>query len=305
MIAAISDLIAQVVVYTTIYALVALGIVISGRTGIFNISGEGVMLVSASIGYMTAISTQNWVLGFAFAAVVGGIFGLVLIIIHEKLGVDQFILGIALIILGSALADLSYKIVFAAQLQIARAPSITHISIPLLSSVPIIGGFFDQNVVTYFMYVATFSTYRFFYGTKRGIEVRAIGENPRAADVVGIRVREYRVLASIIGGMFMGIGGAYLPMAITGSYSYQMTAGRGFMAIGIAIFASWKPQRVFISSFIFSIFEVLAPRLELFFPEMPYQFFLMLPFVGVLFIMAIFKKHIEFPAALGEPYSRE
>jgi simple sugar transport system permease protein len=84
MIAAISDLIAQVVVYTTIYALVALGIVISGRAGIFNISGEGVMLVSASIGYMTAISTQNWVLGFAFAAVVGGIFGLVLIIIHEN-----------------------------------------------------------------------------------------------------------------------------------------------------------------------------------------------------------------------------
>ena len=305
MMTVVTNLVAQVVLYTTVYALVVLGIIIGGRAGIFNISGEGIMLLSASTGYMAAISTQNWLIGFVVGAFAGGCLGLILILIHEKLKVDQFILGICLFILGSALADLFYKIMFAAKVRVQRAPLIPHISVPLLSKIPIIGGFFDQNALTFFMYLSVFATYWFFYKTKKGIDVRAIGESPKAADVVGINVRGYRILATVVGAVLMGLGGAYLPMAVTGSYSYQMTAGRGFMAIGIAIFANWKPQRVFVSSFVFAIFEVFAPQLQLLFPKMPFQFFLMLPFVGILVIMAIFKKNIEFPAALGDPYSRE
>jgi len=301
----ITNLVAQIVLYTTVYALVVLGVIVGGRAGIFNISGEGIMLFSASTGYIAATLTQNWLIGFIAGAFVGAILGLLLVLIHEKLKVDQFILGICFIILGSALADLFYKIMFAAQLQIKRAPLVPHLSVPFLSEIPIISGFFSQNVITFFMYLSVFSTYWFFYRTKRGIEVRAIGESPKAADVVGIRVREYRILATVIGAGLIGLGGAYLPMAVTGSYSYQMTAGRGFMAIGIAIFANWRPQRAFASSFIFAIFEVFAPQLQLFFPKMPFQFFLMLPFIGILVIMAIFKKSIEFPTAIGEPYSRE
>jgi len=156
MMAAITNLVAQVVLYTTVYALVVLGIIIGGRAGIFNISGEGIMLLSASTGYMAAISTENWLIGFVVGAFAGGCLGLVLILIHEKLKVDQFILGICLFILGSALADLFYKIMFGAQLLVKRAPLIPHLSVPLLSEVPIIGGFFDQNVVTYFMYLSVF-----------------------------------------------------------------------------------------------------------------------------------------------------
>lgn len=305
MIATLSEIISQIVLYTTIYALASLGIILSGRTGIFNIAGEGIMLFAASVSYMSALTTQSWVVGFLAGAAAGGLLGLALIFIHEQLKVDQFILGISIIILGSALADLLYKLWFGAQLMVQRAPEVPVIAIPLLSKIPLIRGFFRQNVITFFMYVSLFASYFLYYHTKKGLEIRAIGENPKSADVVGINVFKYRYLTTIIGAVFLGIGGAYLPMILTGSYSFELTAGRGYMAIGIAIFANWRPQRVLVSAFIFAAFEVLAPQLQIFFPALPYEFFLLLPFLAVLVIMAIFRRRIEFPAALGDPYSRE
>ncbi len=305
MIATISEIISQIVLYTTIYALVVLGIILSGRAGIFNIAGEGIMLFAASVAYMSSLTTHSWIVGFLAGAAAGGFLGLILIFLHERMKVDQFILGISIVILGAALADLLYKLWFGTQLMVQRAPSVPVVAIPLLSRIPLIRGFFHQNVITYFMYVSLFAAYYFYYRTKKGLEIRAIGENPKSADVVGIDVFKYRYLTTVIGAVFMGIAGAYLPMILTGSYSFEMTAGRGYMAIGIAIFANWRPQRVLASAFIFATFEVLAPQLQIFFPGLPYEFFLLLPFLAILIIMAILRKRIEFPAALGDPYSRE
>jgi ABC-type uncharacterized transport system permease subunit len=305
MIETLSEIITQIVLYTTIYGLIVVGIVISGRTGIFNIAGEGIMLFSASVSYMFALTTGSWLIGFLTGALAGGLLGLLFILLHEKLKVDQFILGIAVIILGAALADLLYKLWFGTKLIVERAPVVPVLQIPILGKIPFIKGFFNQNVITYFMYLCLFLTSWIYYGTKKGLEIRSIGESPKSADVVGIKVLKYRILTTVIGSMFMGVAGAYLPMILTGSYSFELTAGRGFMAIGIAIFSNWRPQRIFISSFIFAAFEVFAPQLQLYFPAFPFEFFLMMPFVGILIIMAIFKKHIEFPAAIGEPYSRE
>ncbi len=305
MIGTISSIVSQIVLYTTIYALAVLGIVIGGRTGVFNIAGEGIMIFAASLGYMFSLTANSWLVGFLVGALAGGLLGFLLIFIHDRLKVDQFILGISIIILGAALADLLYKIWFGTQLMVQRAPVVPVLAVPLLSKIPIVGGFFNQNVATYFMYGSLFVTYRIFYKTKRGLEIRSIGENPKAADVVGIDVFKYRFLTTVVGAMFLGIAGAYLPLILTGSYSFELTAGRGFMAIGIAIFANWRPQRIFVSSFIFATFEVLAPQLQILFPALPYEFFLLLPFVGILVIMAIFRKRIEFPGALGDPYSRE
>jgi len=130
---------------------------------------------------------------------------------------------------------------------------------------------------TLYIYAAMsnlFVAYYIFYKTKKGLEICSIGENPKSADVVGIDVFKYRFLSTIVGAMFLGIAGAYLPLILTGSYSFKLTAGRGYMAIGIAIFANWRPQRIFLSSFIFVTFEVMAPQLQIFFPSLPYEFFL-------------------------------
>ena len=301
----LNNFVTQTMVYTTVYTLVALGIVIAGRTGIFNVSGEGVMLAAASSGFVTAYLTGNWFLGFLVGALMGAAFGLMLAFIHETFKVNQFILGISLVILGGGLSDLIYKIVIGVRLSAPEAPPTPVVRIPVISNIPIISGFFNQDVIVYFMYAATIVAYWFFYKTKIGLETRAIGENPKAADVVGVNVVRRRYLATIIGSALIGVAGAYLPIAITGTYSPDISAGRGFMAIGIAIFASWKPQRAILGGFLFAAIEVISYQLQLISGNIPYQFFLMLPFVSVLIIMMIFRKQVEFPASVGKPYSRE
>ena len=301
----ITSFISSVLVYTTVYTLASLGILISGRTGIFNVAGEGIMLASASAGFLAAFISGNWFVGFLVGALVGAAFGLILVFIHETFKVNQFILGICLVIFGSGLSDLIYKLVVGVRLSAPIAPDTPEVVIPLLSKIPVLSGFINQDIIVYFMYGAVIISWWFFYKTKIGLETRAIGENPKAADVVGINVSRRRYLSTIIGSALIGVAGAYLTIAITKTYSPDISAGRGFMAIGIAIFASWKPQRAIIGGFIFAFIEVFAFQLQILSDKIPYQFFLMLPFVSVLVIMVIYRKHIEFPASVGKPYSRE
>jgi general nucleoside transport system permease protein len=301
----ITSFISSVLVYTTVYTLASLGILISGRTGIFNVAGEGIMLASASAGFLAAFISGNWFVGFLVGALVGAVFGFILVFVHETFKVNQFILGICLVIFGSGLSDLIYKLVVGVRLSAPIAPDTPEIIIPLLSKIPVLAGFINQDIIVYFMYGAVIISWWFFYKTKIGLETRAIGENPKAADVVGINVSRRRYLSTIIGSALIGVAGAYLTIAITKTYSPDISAGRGFMAIGIAIFASWKPQRAIIGGFIFAFIEVFAFQLQILSDNIPYQFFLMLPFVSVLVIMVIYRKHIEFPASVGKPYSRE
>ncbi len=301
----VTSFIGQIITYTTIYTLVSLGIVIAGRTGIFNVSAEGVMLASASLGFITANLTGSWIVGFLAGAALGAVFGLILAFIHETFKVNQFILGISLVIFGGGLSDLLYKAIMGVRLQAPTAPKTPDILIPLLSKVPILAGLINHDVVVYFMYASVIASWWYFYRTKAGLATRAIGENPRAADVVGVNVVLRRYLATIIGSALMGIAGAYIPIVITETYSPNISAGRGFMAIGIAIFASWKPQRAILGGFLFAAIEVVSFQLQLISNKIPYQFFLMLPFLSVLVIMMVFGKRIEFPASVGKPYSRE
>lgn len=301
----ITSFIESVMVYTTVYTLASLGVLISGRTGVFNVAGEGIMLASASAGFLAAFISGSWFVGFLAGALMGAFFGLILVFVHETFKVNQFILGICLVIFGSGLSDLIYKLVIGVRLSAPIAPDTPEVIIPFLSKIPIISGFLNHDVIVYFMYVTVLIAWWFFYRTKIGLETRAIGENPKAADVVGINVSMRRYLSTIIGSSLIGIAGAYLTIAITKTYSPDISAGRGFMAIGIAIFASWKPQRAIIGGFIFALIEVMSFQLQIMSDKIPYQFFLMLPFISVLVIMIVFRKHIEFPASVGKPYSRE
>ncbi len=303
--ASLNSFITQTFTYATIYTLTSLGIVIGGRAGIFNIAGEGIMLASASVGFVAAYFSGNWILGFIAGALLGAVLGLILVFIHETFQVNQFILGISLIILGTGLSDLIYNTAIGITLVAPKAPPIPVINLPVISKIPIFVGVFHQDIIVYFMYLAVGFSFWFYYCTKIGLEIRAIGENPKAADVSGINVIRIRYLATIAGAALMGISGAYLPIAITGTYSTGMAAGRGFMAIGIAIFASWKPHRALLGGVLFAGIEVMSFIMQRMHTGIPYQFFLMLPFISVLVVMIIFKRQVEFPASLGKPYSRE
>jgi simple sugar transport system permease protein len=263
------------------------------------------MLASASAGFIAANLSGSWLVGFAAGALMGLALGALLAAVHEAFKVNQFILGIVLVILGSGLSDLLYKIVMGVRLDAPRAPATPVLAVPLLADVPLLRAFLRQNAVVFFMYATCAAAWWFFYRTRLGLETRAIGENPRAADVVGVNVALRRLAATAIGSLLIGVAGAYIPLVITQSYSPGIAAGRGFMAIGIAIFASWRPQRALVGGLLFSAVEVLSFQLQILSGRIPYQFFLMLPFVSVLVVMVVFRKRIEFPAALGRPYGRE
>ena len=188
----ITSFIESVMVYTTVYTLSSLGVLISGRTGIFNVAGEGIMLASASAGFLAAFISGSWLVGFLAGALMGAFFGLILAFVHETFKVNQFILGICLVIFGSGLSDLIYKLVVGVRLSAPIAPDTPEVIIPLLSKLPVISGFLNHDVIVYFMYLVTLTAWWFFYRTKIGLETRAIGENPKAADVVGINVSRRR-----------------------------------------------------------------------------------------------------------------
>ena len=301
----VTSILTQIMTYATVYTLASLGIVISGRTGVFNVAGEGIMLAGASAGFLVAFLTGSSLVGFAAGAAMGALFGALLVTIHELFKINQFILGISLVILGSGLSDLLYKLVLGVRLQAPVAPATGRVVIPGVSQIPIISAVFTHDLVVYFMYAAVLISWWYLYRTKHGLATRAIGENPRAADVVGVRVTRRRVVATVVGAALIGIAGAYLPIVIIETYSPDIAAGRGFMAIGIAIFASWKPQRAFLGGFLFAAIEVLSFQLQIASDRIPFQFFLMLPFIAVLVVMVVFKRTIEFPASVGKPYRRE
>jgi simple sugar transport system permease protein len=235
----------------------------------------------------------------------GGTIGAIFIYIHETFKINQFLLGVIFFILGMGLSDLIYKLVIGVTLVPPIAPATPVVDAPFLSNIPIVSGFLRQNVIVYFMYVSICIAWWFYYKTKIGLETRAIGEDPKAADVVGVNVLKRRYLATIVGSSLIGVAGAYLPIVVINTYSTNIAGGRGFMAIGIAIFASWKPQRALLGGLLFAAVEVLSFKLQIMAENIPYQLFLMLPFITVLIVMMLFKKSIEFPASVGKPYSRE
>ena len=300
---ALDEIVRSIVTYMPIYTLSSLGIVIGGRAGIFNISGEGAMMAAASAGYLSAVFTGNWYFGFLISMAMGALFGLLLEFLHEEMKVNQFIAGIALVIFGTGLSDFIYKLVVGIKFYIPDAPSAPELKI--MPDVPILSAFFNQNIVVYFTYISVVAAYYIMYRTRIGIEHRAVGEDPRAADVVGINVKMVRYLATIIGSAFIGAAGGYLPLVITGTYTPGIASGRGFIAVGIAIFASWRPERTFLGAILFATIEAIALQMQVSEIGVPYQFLLMLPFVSLLLVMAFFKGKIEHPASLGKPYSRE
>ncbi len=301
----LTNLLFQIILYATIYTIASLGIVISGRAGIFNVAAEGIMLAAASTGFIAAFFTGSALAGFAVGALTGALFGFLLAFIHDHFRVNQFILGICLVILGSGAADLLYKMIMGVRLDAPTAPPTPVWSVPFLSKVPILSALFSANAIVWFMYAATLVAWWFFYRTQMGLETRAIGENPKSADVTGVKVRLVRLLATVVGSALIGIAGTYIPMVITETYTPDITAGRGFMAVGIAIFAGWKPQRAILGGLLFSAIEVLSFQLQMLSIAVPYQVFLMLPFLAVLAVMVIFRKTIEYPASIGKPYFRE
>ena len=288
------------------YVLASQGTMLGGRTGIFNVAQEGIMLVGASVGFLAAYLSNSLLVGVLAATLVGGVFGLALAYFTTTLRMNQFVIGLALFFIGLALSTLLFKFAIGVTLRPPLVPTLPNIAIPGLAQIPFLGEvLFDQNWLVYFTFIVSAFLYYLLYQTSFGLELRAVGENPKAADSLGVNVTLLRYGTAIAGGMLMGIAGAYLPMVYTGTFTEGIVQGRGWLAIALTFFGGWRPDFIFLGALFFAGVEVLALRVQVIGSVVPYQILLMLPYIATILVMMPAFKGVRAPAFLGQNYDRE
>ncbi|MEW5958479.1 MAG: ABC transporter permease [Chloroflexota bacterium] len=288
------------------YILASQGTMLGGRTGLFNVSQEGIMLLGASLAFLGTYLYGSMAYGLLLAVLAGGLFGLALAYFTTTLKMNQFVIGLALFFIGLGLSTLFPKFIIGVTLQPPLINTLNDVPIPLLSRIPILGEIlFSQNWLVYFSILLSIFLYYFLYKTSWGLELRAVGENPKAADSLGVNVTRMRYVTAVIGGMLMGLAGAYLPLAYTGTFTEGMVGGRGWIAIALTFFGGWSPHLILLGSLFFAGVDVLGLKAQIGGFGVPYQFLLMLPYVATILVMVFAFRLVRVPAFLGQNYDRE
>lgn len=285
----------------------ALGEILSEQAGVLNLGVEGMMLVGAVTGFMITLQTDNQWLGLAAAIVAGGLMALIHAFLTISLRANQVVSGLALTIFGTGLSGYLGQSLIGKPLLATFKP----VSIPVLSQIPLVGAsLFQHDLLVYLGYVLVAVCWFMLYRTKTGLKIRAVGENPGAADAAGINVASIRYLCVILGGMLAGVGGAYLSLAYAPSWLENMTAGRGWIAVALVIFATWNPTKAFLGGWLFGVVDVLGFHLQTLGITVSSFFLKMLPYIVTIIVLIIVsretkKRHVAAPSALGIPYNRE
>jgi simple sugar transport system permease protein len=288
------------------FVLAGQGTMLGGRTGVFNVSQEGIMLVGASLGFLVSYFSGSIFLGVIVAMLVGGVFGLALAYFTTSLKMNQFVIGLSLFFIGLGVSTLLPKLILGITLKPPLIPTLKNISIPVLSQIPFIGPIlFNQNILVYVSILVSIGLWYFLYRTQKGLELRSVGEYPMTADSLGINTTKMRYWSTIIGGMLIGMAGAYLPMVYAGTFTEGMTMGRGWLAIALTFFGGWSPLPILFGSLFFSAVEVLAFRVQVIGIALPYQILQMLPYVATILVMIFTFKRSRVPGFLGKNYDRE
>ncbi|MEM8529470.1 MAG: ABC transporter permease [Chloroflexota bacterium] len=288
----------------------ALAGIMCERSGIINIGIEGMMLISAFMGFMFSVWTGNLLLAVTGAVLVGGIVGLMHAAMSISLKVDQIISGTVINIMAVGFTGYFY------QQGLTTEGKLTSIRIPLLADIPIIGPvFFDNPPITYAALGLVIGVHVLLYHTRWGLRTRAIGEHPGAADTVGIRVNRMRYANVIIGGMLAGLAGAFLTLEAVGTFERGMTNGRGFVSLAVMIFGKWTPFGAWGGALLFGFANGLQTQIQFlqnqlpdwlaWVGQIPTQFIGMLPYVLTIVVLAGFVGRARPPAAIGKTYEKE
>lgn len=303
----------------TILLFATIGGILTERSGVMNLGVEGMMLMGAMSAFSVAVKTGNPWLGLVVAMLVAGLLSQIHAFITITLQADQVVSGLALSFLGTGIS-----LVLGEGLSKAGAISLLpSYTIPLLAQIPILGPIFftNQSIMVYIGYILIPLTWYYINRTRPGMHLRAIGEFPSAADAVGINVYRLRYFYVFVGGMLAGLAGATISLAISpGWFSELTTAGQGWIAIGLVIFAQWDPIRAAVGSYAFGalrrlILDIQGPTLLFglanpFYYNPYWGFFLqMLPYAFTVIVLVIgsreaMRKRLGTPAALGVPYIR-
>ncbi|MBK9738049.1 MAG: ABC transporter permease [Actinobacteria bacterium] len=300
----ISMLVATVARCTPI-ALGALSGILCERSGVVNIGIEGMLLGGAFTGVVMGSLLGGWV-GLLAATLTGGVLALLLAVLAVNFRVDQIIIGVVINILVLGLTSFLTSQVLVKSPELNDAPIFPAIKIPVLADIPIIGPmFFNQTVIVYGMYVLVGSVTYLLFRTRWGLRTRAVGENPKAADSLGVSVAKVRYLAVIYGGMVGGFAGAWFTLGTVGRFDEGLTGGRGFIGLAAMIFGAWNPIGAFGAALIFGFSESLEEKFALLDTPIPTEFLAMAPYLVTIVVVAGLVGRARPPAADGVPYEKE
>ena len=287
----------------TVLAFAALGLLINERAGIVNLGAEGMMLVAAVAGYATAFHTGSDGLAFVGGAAAGAVLAAAFGVLVIWLNTNQYAAGLALSLFGagfSAFVGIRYT-----QAKLTERP---RFDIPFLSDLPFVGpAFFRQHPMVYIAVALTVALAWFLYRSRAGLVLRAIGESPESAHALGYPVRRIRLLAVMVGGALCGLSGAYISVVYTPLWVEGMVAGKGWIALALTTFATWRPARVLLGAYLFGGVTMLQFFLQGEGVQIPSQFLTMLPYLATIVVLVLISRNATFirvnmPASIGKPF---
>ena len=282
------------------------GELICERAGVLNLGIEGIMTAGAMVGWMSVYLGADLWTGLVIAFATGMLFGLLHGLLTVPLALSQHVTGIGITLLASSLAYFSYRMILPDVTSPPRIDAFEPVAVPLLSDIPLFGpALFDQSPMTYLAFAVVGLAAYVLYQTPLGLALRTCGENAAAAEAQGIDVYRMRIGAVMVGSGLMAVGGAFLTMSWFDAFFFEMVNGRGWICIALVVFASWRPGKALLGALLFGAFDAFQLRLQqAIAADIPYQLFLMLPFVLSILALIVMSRRAAYPKALMVPYRK-
>jgi ABC-type uncharacterized transport system permease subunit len=287
----------------TVLAIASLGLLINEKAGIVNLGAEGMMLCAAIAGFAAVVHTGSDIAGFAAGIGAGAFLAAIFGVLVIWLNTNQYATGLALSLFGagfSAFAGISYVQ--------EKMPERASYAIPGLSDIPLVGpALFRHHPMVYLTVLFALALIWFLYRTRAGLILRSVGESPESAHALGYPVRAIRLLAVVVGGALCGLAGAYISVIYTPLWVEGMVAGKGWIALALTTFATWRPARVLLGAYLFGGVTMLQFHLQGIGVDVPSQFLTMLPYVATIVVLALISRNprwirINMPASIGKPF---
>ena len=287
----------------TVLALASLGLLVNEKVGIVNLGAEGMMLCAAIAGFATVVTTGSDLMGFAAGMGVGALLAAIFGVLVIWLNTNQFATGLALTLFGTG-----FSAFVGTNFVQARIPERASFAIPYLTDIPWFGpALFRHHPLVYLTVLLALVLIWFMYRTRNGLVMRSVGESPESAHALGYPVRLIRLLAVVVGGALCGLAGAYISVVYTPLWVEGMVAGKGWIALALTTFATWRPARVLLGAYLFGGVTMLQFHLQGIGVDVPSQFLSMLPYGATILVLALISRNpqwirINMPASIGKPF---
>ncbi len=286
----------------TPYLFASLGETFAQRSGVLNLGVDGIMLMGAFAAFYVVFNGGNLWLGVLAAIGVGVLMGILMAIVSVTMQAEQGISGIGLYLFGLGLSSLLFKTLIGS---VEGVSGFTRLHLPLLSDIPVLGHIlFDHNVLVYLAYLMVPVSWFVLNKTPLGLKIRAVGQNPEAADSLGVHVNRVRYFTLMVGGGMAGVAGASLSIGLLNVFQENMTNGLGFIAVALVYFGSWRAVGVLAGALLFSMVNALQLWVQVLGIPIPSDVAVMLPYVLTIVVLSFTVRQIQQPAALAKPYER-